>query len=53
MAPRGQDWVDIEHVLDYGKVDAAEARSWLEQILGPYDARVARLRRLSGWAVGA
>ncbi|MGQ0632507.1 MAG: hypothetical protein ACT4P1_15925 [Sporichthyaceae bacterium] len=45
---RGQDWIDIEHMWVYGKVDRSEVRAWLVRLLGGDDHRLARLDKLPG-----
>jgi len=41
---RTKDWADIEEMVAFGSPNVAESLSWLEEILGPDDARIARLR---------
>ncbi len=41
---RTKDWADIEEMVAFGSPDLAEALAWLEEIVGPADPRVARLR---------
>lgn len=41
---RTKDWADIEQMLAFGSPDVGEALAWLEEIVGPDDPRVARLR---------
>lgn len=43
---RGQDWIDIEHMWVFGKVDRADARAWLVRLMGADDHRVTRLDKL-------
>jgi hypothetical protein len=48
---RSKDWPDVEELLRYGKVDAAEAARWLATIVGQEDDRMSRfaeLRRSAG-----
>jgi hypothetical protein len=40
---RRKDWADIEELLRYGKVEVAEARRWLTDVVGPDDPRQRRL----------
>lgn len=41
---RTKDWADIEEMVAFGTPDIAESLAWLEEILGPEDPRLARLR---------
>lgn len=41
---RTKDWADIEEMVAFGSPDVAEALAWLEEILGPDDPRIGRLR---------
>lgn len=43
---RGKDWGDVESMLRFGKVDVQEVQHWLGKIVGPDDARLARLDEL-------
>ena len=43
---RTRDWADIEAMSDAGAVDVHEVLGWLVELLGPDDARVARMRSL-------
>lgn len=45
---RRKDWADIEELLRHGKVDVAEARHWLTEIVGPADERQTVLDGLLG-----
>jgi hypothetical protein len=45
---RTKDWADIEEIIAAGALEAPRAAAWLERILGPDSAAVARLRSLSG-----
>ena len=40
---RRKDWADIEELLRFGKVDVAEARRWLTDVVGPDDPRQQKL----------
>lgn len=40
---RAKDWADIEELLRFGRVDVAEVRRWLEELVGAGDERLARL----------
>lgn len=40
---RAKDWADIEELLRYGSVDAAEVRQWLVTLVGADDPRLSRL----------
>lgn len=40
---RRKDWADIEELLRFGKVDVAEARRWLTEVVGSDDPRQQRL----------
>jgi hypothetical protein len=43
---RQKDWVDIEALLRFGKVDEAEVLRWLSDVVGSDDERVSRLTAL-------
>ncbi|MBV9485572.1 MAG: hypothetical protein JO246_05895 [Frankiaceae bacterium] len=43
---RRKDWADIEELLRFGKVDVAEAGSWLEEIVGGADRRLGKLAEI-------
>lgn len=43
---RSKDWPDIEEMMRFGKVDLAEAVTWVERIVGAGDERVSRLRAM-------
>jgi len=43
---RGKDWGDVESMLRFGKVDVQEVIRWLNDIVGPDDARLDRLTDL-------
>ena len=43
---RRKDWADIEELLRFGKVDVAEARAWLTEIVGADDPRQQKLTEL-------
>lgn len=43
---RRKDWADIEELVRFGKVDVAEARGWLTEIVGPGDRRQRTLEDL-------
>lgn len=45
---RTKDWADIEEIIAAGALEAPRATAWLERILGPDSAAVARLKSLSG-----
>ena len=40
---RSKDWLDIEKLLCFGRVDVSEVRSWLVTLLGEDDPRLGRL----------
>jgi hypothetical protein len=40
---RPKDWLDIEAMLQFGKVDVLEVRRWLAEVVGPEDDRFVRL----------
>lgn len=44
---RPKDWVDIEAMLRFGKVDEAEVARWLTAVVGPDDERLAHLDTIS------
>ena len=41
---RTKDWADIEEMVAFGSPDVPEALAWLQEILGPDDPRIERLR---------
>jgi hypothetical protein len=43
---RTKDWADIEEMVAAGALEASRAAAWLERILGPDSAAVARLTSL-------
>ncbi len=43
---RPKDWVDIEALLRFGKVDVPDVLRWLSDIIGSDDERVSRLSAL-------
>ncbi len=43
---RAKDWADIEELLRFGRVDVSDVRRWLTELVGPDDARLARLGEL-------
>jgi hypothetical protein len=44
---RTKDWADIEEIVAAGALDGIRAAAWLERILGPDGAAVARLKSLA------
>ena len=47
MFDRGQDWVDVQNMLEAGSLDVTKIRSALEGLLGADDDRVSRLDTLN------
>lgn len=43
---RRKDWGDIEELVRFGSVDVAEVQSWLSEIVGAQDDRLARFAQL-------
>lgn len=44
---RPKDWVDIEAMLRFGKVDEVEVTAWLTEVVGPGDDRLERFSHVS------
>lgn len=49
---RGQDWVDIERMVEAGTADIHRAIGWMVDLLGTDDPRIDRLRGLIGHEAG-
>lgn len=46
LVNRAKDWVDIEAMLQRGRVDVEDVMAWLTTLVGESDPRVARLQHL-------